>query len=133
MTNAPIILFDGFCNLCTGAVLFIIQRDRHAGFMFASLQSEFGQQLSHQHGINFTAIKTMVLIEGETAYTRSDAALRVARSLGGPWKAMACFLLLPRCIRDWVYHMIASNRSRWFGRQEECWIPKSEFADRFLH
>ena len=38
MEKHPILLFDGVCNLCNGAVQFIIERDEDGFFRFASLQ-----------------------------------------------------------------------------------------------
>jgi predicted DCC family thiol-disulfide oxidoreductase YuxK len=35
-----VVLFDGVCNLCNGAVQFAIRNDRHNRLLFASLQSE---------------------------------------------------------------------------------------------
>ncbi|MBY6269594.1 MAG: thiol-disulfide oxidoreductase, partial [Parageobacillus thermoglucosidasius] len=47
----PIILFDGVCSLCSASVQFIIARDPHAVFRFASLQSETGKALREKFGI----------------------------------------------------------------------------------
>ena len=41
----PVILFDGVCNLCIGAVTFIIDQDALKHYKFASLQSQFAQRL----------------------------------------------------------------------------------------
>ena len=52
MDDAPtIILFDGVCNLCSGSVRFIFNRDPHAHFRFASLQSDAGRRICASHGI----------------------------------------------------------------------------------
>ena len=40
-TGAIIVLFDGVCNLCNGAVQFIIRRDPDARVRLASLQSDY--------------------------------------------------------------------------------------------
>ena len=45
---ASILLFDGVCNLCNGAVRWIIPRDPHGNIHFASLQSATGQDLAAQ-------------------------------------------------------------------------------------
>jgi predicted DCC family thiol-disulfide oxidoreductase YuxK len=42
-TASSLVLFDGVCNLCNGAVQFIINRDPGGRFAFASLQSAAGQ------------------------------------------------------------------------------------------
>ena len=41
-TDAPILLFDGVCNLCNESVQWVIRHDPGAKFRFASLQSEAG-------------------------------------------------------------------------------------------
>ena len=49
--NDKIILFDGVCNLCNGAVQFIIKNDDKGKFKFASLQSDFGQQILSKNNL----------------------------------------------------------------------------------
>jgi predicted DCC family thiol-disulfide oxidoreductase YuxK len=132
-STAPIILFDGVCNLCQWAVRFIIERDPGAIFRFASLQSEVGQRLLAEHGLTISPDPdSIVLIAGGRAYTHTDAALRIARRLSGPWPLLWVFIGLPRALRDPVYRFIARNRYRWFGRQETCWMPTPALRARFL-
>ena len=128
----PILLFDGVCNLCNGSVQFIIRRDPEARFRFASLQSEVGQRYLDELRIDRQAIDSLILIEGGRWYKESDGALRIARHLPGPWKALAVFRWIPRPLRDWAYRLIARNRYRWFGKQESCWLPTPELRARFL-
>jgi predicted DCC family thiol-disulfide oxidoreductase YuxK len=127
-----IVLFDGVCHLCTSTVQFIIKRDPHGAFMFASLQSEVGSKLLEEHGLSPEALDTFVLIEGARCFTRSDAALRVAQHLSGGWSLCRVLSLIPRPVRDWSYTVIARNRYRWFGRRETCMIPSRDLLDRFL-
>ncbi|WP_409298775.1 thiol-disulfide oxidoreductase DCC family protein [Peribacillus sp. SCS-26] len=127
----PVILFDGVCNLCNGAVQFIIKRDREAVFAFASLQSEAGLKLLQEYGVPADS-DSFVLIAGPDFYLHSDAALRVASRLKMPWKTAGIFYILPRILRDRVYKLIARNRYRWFGKQNECMIPRPEWKERFL-
>lgn len=44
-----IVLFDGVCNFCDGAVQFIIKHDPEGLFSFASLQSDAGGNLLKQY------------------------------------------------------------------------------------
>src|SRR5262245_61988740 len=83
----PVVLFDGFCNICNAAVNFIIDRDPAGHFRFASLQSPQGQALAEPHGIasGMQTPMTMAVIEGDKAYTDSTAWFRIARRLGGAW------------------------------------------------
>jgi predicted DCC family thiol-disulfide oxidoreductase YuxK len=128
----PILLFDGVCNLCHGAVQWVLAHDRAGRFRFASLQSETGLALLRQHGLEGAALDSVVLIDGGRAYTHSAAVLRAAQLLGGPWAALSVFRFLPRSWRDGVYNWVARNRYRWFGRQESCWLPRPEWKERFL-
>ncbi|MGO4271165.1 thiol-disulfide oxidoreductase DCC family protein, partial [Paenibacillus sp. TAF58] len=83
--SQAIVMFDGVCNLCSGAVQFILRNDPKGIFRFASLQSDSGQKLLEQHNLPMDIISTIVLIEGGRSYTRSTAALRIARRLRGAW------------------------------------------------
>ena len=132
MPENPILLFDGVCNLCAASVQFILKRDRLSRFRFAALQSATGRRLLEQHGLESVAMKTMVLIEGEKAYTRSDAALRIARQLSGWWPLLSVFWIIPRPLRNLTYDLIARNRYRWFGKKDACLVPAGEVRNRFL-
>ena len=128
---APILLFDGVCNLCNSSVQFIIERDTEGIFKFAALQSELGQELLKKFGQDTTDFDTIVLVENDEFYTKSDAALRVAKSLKGiQW--LWVFRFVPRFIRDGVYSLISKNRYRWFGKEESCWLPTPDLKTRFL-
>ena len=127
-----IILFDGVCNLCSGSVQFIIARDANKVFRFASLQSEIGKQLLIQHQLPTTDFNTIVFIENNKVYTKSSAALRIARKLDGFWYLLYAFILVPSFIRNAVYDYIGRNRYRFWGKKEECWLPTAEMKSRFL-
>lgn len=127
-----IILFDGDCNFCDANVQFIIKRDPYAHFYFTSLQSDKGQELIKNHRITAT-VDSLVLIENNKAYTRSTAALRIAKKLDGLWHLLFLFILIPRPIRNGVYHYIAKNRYNWFGKKDSsCALPSPEMRKRFL-
>jgi predicted DCC family thiol-disulfide oxidoreductase YuxK len=130
--ESAIILFDGVCNFCNGSVNFIIDRDPTGYFKFAPLQSEIGEQLLKEHGIDKTQTDSVVLIENDTVYTYSTAALRVARKLSGAWNWLYGFTVVPKFIRDFAYKLFAKNRYRMFGKQEACMLPTPEIRARFL-
>lgn len=132
--NKKIILFDGVCNLCNNSINFIIKRDKKDIFRFASLQSEIGQQLALERGIDVEeAMDSMILIEpGVAYYQRSTAALEIARDLGGGFSLISNFSFVPEPFRDGIYNIIARNRYRWFGKQDSCMIPTPELKAKFL-
>lgn len=127
-----VLLFDGVCNLCSGAVRFIIPRDPRRKFRFASLQSAAGERLLTEHGIDRRVLDSIILIEDGRWHAESDAVLRIARLLGGPWRLAGVFRLIPRPLRNRLYRLVARNRYRWFGRKEVCWLPTPELRARFL-
>jgi predicted DCC family thiol-disulfide oxidoreductase YuxK len=130
----PVVFFDGVCNLCNGAVQFILDRDARAQFRFAPLQSEAAEKILVAPGLarEREARDSIILVEGDKVYRRSGAVLRIARRLGAPWSAAYVFILVPRFVRDAVYKVIARNRYRWFGRTEQCRVPTPELRARFL-
>ncbi len=130
--KSPVLLFDGVCNLCNGAVQWVLLRDRRGVFRFAALQSDTGQAMLRQFGFAAEDFDTVVLIDGDRVFTRSDAALEVVRRIGGFWPVLYAFKIIPRPIRDAVYNWVARNRYRWFGRQEQCMLPRKEWMSRFV-
>ena len=127
-----IILFDGDCNFCDSSVQFIIKRDPAAHFLFTSLQSEKGLELTKKYAIP-EDVDSLVLIENGKAFTKSSAALRIAKKLDGLWHLLFLFILVPRKIRDGVYDYVAKNRYKWFGKKEDaCMLPSPEQRKRFI-
>ena len=128
----PVVLFDGVCNLCDRSVQFILDRDPAGVFRFASLQSDTGRALLIDHQLDPDALASIVVVDGDRAYTRSDAALRIARDLRFPWNTLGALRIVPRFIRDRVYDVVAANRYRWFGTREACRLPTPDVAARFI-
>ncbi len=127
-----IVLFDGECNFCNSSVQFIIKRDPAAHFLFSSLQSETGEKYVKQFHIP-DDVDSLVLIENGKAYTKSSAALHIAKKLDGLWHLFFIFILVPRKIRDGFYDYFARNRHRWFGKTEgACMLPSPEERKRFI-
>ncbi|MES2373256.1 MAG: thiol-disulfide oxidoreductase DCC family protein [Bacteroidota bacterium] len=129
----PIIFFDGVCNLCTGVVQYVIRHDPKRRFRFASLQSEVGQQLLKQYNLPSEEFGSFILFEKGKVYTKSTAALTVAKNLNGLLPIWYTWIILPKFIRDAVYNLVARNRYKWFGKKEECWIPTPELNGLFIN
>ena len=129
----PVILFDGVCNLCTGSVQYVIKHDPKRLFRFASLQSEFGQKILSDHQLPANTFNSFILLDDKKIYTRSTAALLVAKRLKGIMKLLYVFMIVPTFIRDAVYNIVAKNRYRWFGKKTECWLPTPELNSLFIN
>lgn len=127
-----IVLFDGLCNLCNWSVDFIINRDKKGRFKFASLQSETGQRLLASHTLTADTLSSVILIEQDLVYFKSDAALRIARNLSGLWPGLYGLMVIPKFLRDPIYSLIARNRYVFFGKKETCRLPTPEERKRFI-
>jgi predicted DCC family thiol-disulfide oxidoreductase YuxK len=129
--DKPVILYDGVCNLCNASVRFIMKHERSPRYRFAPLQGEFASEV-RQHKTLPEDADSVVLLDKNQIFTASTAALRIARHLKTPWNWLVIFNVLPVSFRDAVYHWIARNRYRWFGKKEYCEIPPPETRHRFL-
>lgn len=128
----PVLLFDGVCNLCNRSVQFIIRHDPDGVFRFAPLQSDVGTELLQECGLSADHLDSLVLVEGDDYYTKSDAALRAAKHLGGVLRLGWSLRFVPKLLRDGVYDVIADNRYDWFGKRDQCMMPTPDIEARFL-
>lgn len=78
------------------------------------------------------AIDSLVLVTSDRALVRSSAVLAVLRYLGGPWRVLTVFRIVPREIRDSAYDVVAFWRNRLFGRYTSCPVPPARHRHRFL-
>lgn len=130
--NSKVILFDGVCNLCNNSVKFIIKNDKCNIFKFAPLQGKYGIKIQNRYNINTTKINSIILIDGENIFTKSSAALRIAKDLRAPFFMFYVFIIIPVFIRNFIYDLIAKNRYKWFGKMESCMIPSNELKSKFF-
>ncbi|GAA0429728.1 thiol-disulfide oxidoreductase DCC family protein [Virgibacillus salarius] len=128
---SKVILFDGVCNFCDQSVQFILKRDKQEQFTFASLQGDAGQELLKRNYVP-TNMNSFILIDGNKAYFKSTAALRVCKELNGAWKLLYGFMIIPKPLRDFLYGVIANHRYEWFGQKQSCTLPSPETRKRFL-
>jgi predicted DCC family thiol-disulfide oxidoreductase YuxK len=131
--DKKIILFDGVCNLCNSAVLFIIKNDKKDLFRFVALQSAVGEKIIAHIGVDLQKMDSIILYEpGIAYYYKSEAALKIASQLGSFFSLLVVFKILPTAFSDTTYDWIARNRYKWFGKKENCMIPTPELKSKFL-
>jgi predicted DCC family thiol-disulfide oxidoreductase YuxK len=128
----PVILFDGVCNLCNGAINFVLRHDKKGIFRFASIQSEAGQQLLAANGIDASELNSFFLVEKGKVYKKSAAALRVVNYFAWYWKELQILIIVPYFLRDAIYDFVAANRYKWFGKSDQCMVPTPDLQKRFL-
>lgn len=125
-----VVLFDGVCNLCQYSVRYLIKHDKKKVLKFTSLQGKYAKTVLSPKELQ--SLDSILLCDGKTIYKKSDAVLKLCRVLGGWHKLLLVGHILPEFIRDGLYNLIAKNRYRWFGQQDQCMIPTKEIQNRFL-
>ena len=133
----PVLLYDGTCGFCSASVQFALRHDRRGSLRFAALDSSFGRAVLARHP-ELAVVDSVVWYEPagggatERLLTRSAAALRVARYLGGPWRLAAVAGLIPRSLRDSLYDLVARHRHQLARGGQQCLVPTPDQRDRFL-
>ena len=120
LSEHPVLLFDGVCNLCNASVQWVLLRDKAGIFHFAALQSDMGHALLGRHGLLTDNFDTVVLVDQGRVFLSSDVPLEIVRRLGGFWQIFYVFKIVPHPMRDTVYTWIALNRYRWFVQRVSC-------------
>ncbi|CAA6666393.1 unnamed protein product [Spirodela intermedia] len=125
--SRPIMLFDGVCNMCNGGVRFVRGNDPNRRIRFEALQSEAGKMLLQRSGRAPNDISSVVLVEKDRSYIKSEAVLRIMEYLRLPFPKkkntaidMHIFSLPRRFVRDFAYDNVANNRYAFFGRSDSC-------------
>ncbi len=130
--NDSVILFDGVCKLCNTWSQFIIKVDTQQRFKLCSVQSPEGQNILRHFEMATDHFDTMLYVEGNQYFDKSDAFLNVINKLGLPWRLLYLFKVIPKGIRNWLYDRIALNRYYLFGKYDTCMLPSEENEHRFL-
>lgn len=128
----PVIVYDGVCVLCSGAMRAIARRDRRQRYRFVSGQSALGTALFKHYGLDPHNFETVLLIADGRAHGKLDMARRVAGEIGGPWRLFELFAIMPGAMQDWCYDLIAKNRYRLFGRSDVCIAPDASWRARII-
>jgi predicted DCC family thiol-disulfide oxidoreductase YuxK len=128
----PIILFDGVCNFCNRTINIILKYDKQSYFQFAASQSHAGINTLQQFKLDQKASASVILIDNEKVYTKTDAVIQIAKHLSG-WPSVFHLLkFIPKSMRDFAYDLIAKNRYALFGKKDICMIPEPSMLHRFL-
>ena len=128
---SPVIIFDGDCLFCQRSARFIHRHDRNNAYRFAARQTPAGERLLGDVGVGL-APNSMVLIDDEGTWLRSDAVLRIAGRLAAPWSAARVLLVVPRPLRDAVYRVVAYVRHRLTRLLPACELPDAELRAKIL-
>jgi predicted DCC family thiol-disulfide oxidoreductase YuxK len=114
--EAPLLLYDGECALCSRAVQWVERHDRRGALRFAPLGGETAAGIRERHP-ELAGVDALVWVEapgsaGERVAVASDAVLRVAGYLGGLWRVVQLCGIVPGRWRDALYGVVARHRRR---------------------
>ena len=133
--QTPVLLIDGVCTLCEGAVRFILDHEKGGAppLQFGSLQDEAAKPLLSLSGLPEDYLEGVVLVGPHETLTGADAAIALMKRLRAPWPVLARVAqLVPRPLREWVYRRVAANRYRVFGTKDTCGLPTQAERRRML-
>jgi predicted DCC family thiol-disulfide oxidoreductase YuxK len=128
--DKPLFVFDGVCVLCSGGASFIMKHDDRGKVAMTAAQGALGQALYRHYGLDYD--DTYLLIRDGRAFTKSDGYLELLAVLGGWWRLLRAFGVLPERLRDWAYDLLAANRYRWFGKADYCALLTPEQRARLI-
>lgn len=129
--NYNIVFFDGYCVLCNGFVDFLLQADSNKKLKFASLQGQTAKKLLAPSYLQ--SVDTVIFLNNDyRVLTKSAAIIDIVKTLGGLWKSIIVFSVIPSYILDKIYDILARNRFSWFGRRNSCRLPADDEKDRIL-
>lgn len=128
-----IVVFDTDCLMCSAWVQFILRNESRPTTRFVSAWSEHGLALGGLHNLTPQDLdETYLVVSDGNGFTKTDATFEVFKYLKGPWRFFRVFRVFPRPLRDWFYDRMARNRYRWFGRQNQCFVPPEGQHTRFV-
>lgn len=127
-----VLLFDGHCNLCNHSVNYFIKKDRKNKLLFGALQSQQAQSFLQKKNLETQDFSSLVVVKSSRVYRRSRAVLEVFKVLPYAWKILYVFIIIPPFIRNFIYHIIAKNRYKWFGKKTTCRLATPEEKLKFI-
>jgi predicted DCC family thiol-disulfide oxidoreductase YuxK len=131
-TRRPVVIFDGSCGFCSRLVVFALTYDARGELVFTSNTSPFGVRLLKQFALEGHSRDTLIVIDGDRAFIRSDAAIYIARHLRAPYRYFVCLKFVPRLVRDFGYRVVAHVRHRLAGSTDVCSLLPPEQQARII-
>lgn len=128
--NKPILFYDGDCGFCQNSVQFILKHESEALLNFAPLQGDYA--LQHLPKELTDDLNSLVILDNQQIYTKSNAALFVAQSLSFPYSLAKIGKCIPLTVRDGLYKLVARNRFKLSKGSKTCKIPTENERLRFI-
>jgi len=128
-----IIFYDAPCILCNYWVQKLCRWDKKDQLRFATLDSPLFLSFAQERGLDPNKMDTAVVWDQQYSYAiKAQGTFMILNRLGGVWTIPASLSLLPQGLTNGLYQIVARNRYRWFGKQEQCPLPDPQFSHKFL-
>ena len=130
--DGPCTVMDAHCAVCARGARWIARNDRPGEFRIIPIQSDLGKALLNHYGMDADDPLSWLYLENGAAFSSMDAIIRVGQRLGGVWKGLVIFQILPRGVQDYFYGLLARNRYRLGGKVDMCSLPDAELQKRLM-
>jgi predicted DCC family thiol-disulfide oxidoreductase YuxK len=120
-----IVFYDSYCGLCHFAVQWLIRLDVSHQLKFAPINGKTYQDLIPA---SLKAVDSVILYQKGRIFLKSDAILNSLIILNPKYKILKIIFIIPSIIRNYIYDVIARNRSRKtqcyrYPDQEKYFLP----------
>ena len=119
-----VIIFDVDCLLCNRFVQIVSVIDKKDSIYFTRLSGKTANYILSNNK-NLVDVDSIIFYLNGNIYIKSDAVIRISKSLGFPYNMMSIFKIFPRNMRDILYDFVARNRYKFFGKANKCIISKN--------
>lgn len=126
MKQNPVLLYDGFCFLCTSSARFLVRIDKKAKIKLTPIQSKKALVLLRKYNFQAPTFDTLLLLHRGRLFKKSNAVFEIFNILGGGWQLLLIFKIVPLFMRDAIYDLVSRNRYRWFGKKDSCVLVQED-------
>ena len=130
--SGAIVFMDGECVLCMTGARLIDRFDQTRLIGISPTQSALGTAILKHFGMASEDPESWLVLDNGRAYTALDAIIHLGRRIGGVGHLLRIFGVLPKPLRDWLYHRIARNRYTVLGRRNTCMLPTPSLQARLI-
>jgi len=128
-----IVFYDGPCVFCNYWVQMLCRWDKNDQLRFAPLEHPLFQKFVQERNLDLSQLDSIVVWDQTFSYAyEAEAVFMILKRLGGFWTAFQIFAFLPKSLTNGLYRWIAKNRYRWFGKHQNCPLPKPQYRKKFL-
>jgi len=108
-----VLIYDGDCKLCENTVRFLRSKNNAGGLEFIPASDAESDQLLTDYRIpKETTARTVILIDKNKVFTKSEAVIRALQKRGGIWRLAGIFMVIPAFIRNLTYDWVAGIRKK---------------------